>query len=202
MWIVTSEPAAEPIAVSYAKNYLKVSTSADDTLIEDLLKAARQYVEKMTSRAMITQTITEYWDEFPTDGQHRSGRIIDLGVGPVQSLTSLQYVPEDGTPAAYTTWDNTGNSKYFLDSVTGYNKIGPARIIVNPDVSWPEIENYKNAVKATYVVGYGASGSSVPGPLKVAMLRLVGVWYQGRDWKSIDEWSIVGSILTPYLLKK
>lgn len=197
---VTTAPAAEPLVRADIKNYLKVplTVTTDDDLIDDLITEARQYVERVTSRALITQTITEYWDRFPT-AKDKDERVLEPSVGPVQSVTSVAYIPEDGTPAAYTTWADTN---YTLDSISGQRGIGPARIVKNPATTWPEIEEYYNSVKVVYVAGYGAAGSSVPGPLLAAMRRLIGMWYYGRKGSVSEDFEIIKDLLNPYKLNK
>lgn len=197
---VTSAPAAEPLLLEDIKNYLKVSASvtADDDLIEGLISEARQYVERVTSRALITQTITEYWDVFPTI-KDRDARVIFPSVGPVSSVTSVAYVPEDGNPDSYTT---LSDSIYRVDSISGQRGFGQARIVLNPGGTWPETEGYYNAVKVVYVAGYGASGAAVPGPLLVAMRRLIGMWYYGRKGSMKDDWDAVNDLLNAYKLTK
>lgn len=200
IWSVTSAPAAEPLARAYVKNWLKVpaSVTTDDDLVDDLIKEAREFVERMTGRALITQTITEYWDEWPNE--RSNSRIIYPTVAPLQSVTSISYVADGGTPAAYTTWASTN---YTVDAVSGGKFPGPARVYRNPDVDWPDLEDdYLNRIKMEYVVGYGASGASVPGPLKMAMLRLIGIWYYGRDNRNMNDYEVVAALLNPYKVHK
>lgn len=200
---VTSAPAAEPILRTEAKNWLKISSTvtADDDLVDALIKDAREYVERVTGRALITQTITEYWDGFP-EASAKHPRVIFPHVAPVQSVTSLAYIATGSTPSTYTVWDNTSNAKYWLDSVSGMTGIGPARIIRNSDVEWPEVAEFMNCVRVVYVAGYGASGASVPGPLKEAIKRLVGLWYYGRKGSTMDDFKMVDDLLNPYKVHK
>ena len=53
-WKVTTAPVNEPWTLSDVKNYLKVDTSADDTLITTLISAARQAAESYLNMALIT----------------------------------------------------------------------------------------------------------------------------------------------------
>ena len=207
VWQVSSAPGAEPLLLADVKNYLKIESSvtADETLITELIKNARIFVERHLKRGLINQTITEYFDEFP--GADRASnpldaRVIKLHIAPVTAITSVSYIAVDGTPASYTTWDNTGNAAYFLDNISGANGIGPARICKKKGVSWPTIESYTNAVKVIYTVGYSAAGTDVPGPILTAMRRLVGAWYYGRKGSFSDDWNAVKDLLEPYKVHK
>lgn len=209
VWQVTSAPSVEPLTRSEMKNYLKVpsATTADDDLIDDLIVSARQFVERYTSRALIVQTITEYFDAFPVGDRLAKSldpRVLQLHIAPVVSIsaaTGLAYIPEDGTPDSYTAWDNTANAKYFLDIISGSNGIGPARICKRDGIDWPTIEPYANAVKVTYVAGYGAAGSNVPAMIKTAMRRIIGTWYFHRKTAQ-NEWQDVFDLLAPFKVHK
>lgn len=210
VWQVSTAPAAEPLTLSELRIWLRLpdSFTSEDSLITELIKEARVFIERHTARALITQTITEYFDEFPAPDRMSKGfdtRIIKLHIAPVVSIATaagVSYIAEDGTPDAYTNWDNTGNAKYFLDIISGSNSIGPARICKRKGVDWPEIEAYPNAVKVVYVAGYGASGASVPGPLKKAIYRLVGRWYYGRKGSDDADFNAIADLIKPYQVHK
>ena len=199
-WSVTSAPAAEPLIRADIKNYLKVpsTVTTDDDLIDSLITEAREYVERMTSRALITQTITEYWDAWPL-ATDKTPRILYPSVAPLQSVTSISYIADGDTPDTYTTWAATN---YTVDSISGLKGTNPARIFRNPDVDWPTLADYINAVKSVYLVGYGASGASVPGVFKTAMRRLIGIWYYGRDNRNLNDYDVVAALLNPYKVNR
>ena len=89
-WKVSTAPSSEPITLAEAKLYLRVDTTADDALITALITAARETVERYTSRALVTQTITQVLDCFPGFG-------FRLAVHPVQSITSITYKDSNGS---------------------------------------------------------------------------------------------------------
>lgn len=203
VWQVTSAPASEPFTTAEMKTYLKVESSVteDDALIASQIIGARNFVERLTSRALITQTITEYFDDWPTlppNPKTLDSRVLKLHIAPVQSITSISYIAEGADPNTYTTW---ASSNYFLDAASGANGIGPARICKKKDVDWPTIEPYTNSIKVVYVAGYGASSSSIPASLLSAMRRLCGSWYRFRSGHNDDD-IIVKSLIDPYKVHK
>lgn len=201
IWSVTSAPAAEPLTRTEMKNYLKVpsTVTADDDLIDSLILEARQFVERMTARALITQTITQYWDNWPDGKNNSDPRVILPHVAPLQSVISLSYIASGDTPASYTTWASTN---YTVDNISGLTGSGPARIVKNPGVSWPDLAEYYNAVKLVHLVGYGASASAVPAPLLTAMRRLVGAWCYGRKGSFKDDAEMIQDLINPYKVHK
>lgn len=212
VWYVKTAPAAEPFTYPEMKVWLNVPTSvtSQDALITSLIKEARMFVERHTSRALITQTISEFWDKFPVasgrlEAGSLDGRILNLHIAPVQSMendNSLAYVAQDGNPSSYTSWANASNAKFFLDIISGASDIGPARICKRAGVDWPTIEPYTNAVRADYVAGYGTAASSVPAPLLTAIRRLVGAWYYGRKGTVKEDFGLVADLLQPYRVHK
>jgi uncharacterized phiE125 gp8 family phage protein len=49
-------PRGEPVGVEEAKRYLRVETSDDQEIIENLITTARLAVESYTGRTLMTQT--------------------------------------------------------------------------------------------------------------------------------------------------
>ena len=165
-WVVQAEPAAEPITTAEAKVHLRLETTADDSLVAALVKAARIYVERATNRCLYTQTLDLYLDEFPAS----DSSCIWLPRGPVQSITSVVY---QNTSDVATT---VAAASYVLDATQE-----PARLCLADGYSWPgDTLAEANAVRVRYAAGYGAA-ASVPDDLKALIYLLVGHWYEHRE---------------------
>lgn len=162
-------PLVEPITLAEAKLHLRVSGADEDGLLALYITAARQACEERTERALITQTWEQALDAFPTTGLALTGAI-ELPRQPVQSITSVQYVPAGGTalvtldPAAYT-----------LDAITA-----PGWVL-STSGTWPATAELANCVRVQFVAGYGAAGSAVPGPLRAWVLLTLGTLYANRE---------------------
>lgn len=163
MYRVTSGPTTEPVSLTEAKAQLRVEHNDEDTLIASLISVARRKVEQETGRALLTQTIVEYWDEWPNRGK------IDLSIYPVSAVTSVKYIDDDGTL-------NTWPSDNYTTSLTDMNN----RIWVNPDVDLPDLGDYPDAVQVTYTAGASAA-TDVPAELKHAILTQVAFLYERRE---------------------
>lgn len=161
-------PASEPILLSDAKLHLRIESSytADDTYISTLLSVAREYVESITNRKLITQT----WEAYLTDWP-RSADYISLPFGSLQSVTSVVYIDSDGTSH---TWPNT---EYTVESTTE-----PGRIVLNYMHSWPSVTLHpSNPIQIQFVCGYGANGSAVPMPIIHAIKLMISDMYEQRE---------------------
>ena len=165
-WKVTTEPTVEPVSLDEAKNHLKIDDfTDDDTLITSLITTARQWCEGFQNRAFITQTITVKLDKFPS-----GSKPIRLPQPPASVVTSITYIDVDGDT------QTLAASVYDVDTSSE-----PARIALAYNQSWPSIRGDINSVTIVFVAGYGAAAGSVPGPVKQAMLLLIGHFYEHRE---------------------
>jgi len=172
----TAAPSAEPVALSEAKDHLRVDASAEDSLIEGLIAAARQWVEEYTRRALITQTLEASLDRFP----HSEAEPILLPKAPLQSVGSISYLDLSGTSQ---TW---AASNYQVDKVSE-----PARILPVEAEDYPsEQDDTLNTVTITFDAGYGDAGSDVPDAIRHAIKLLIGELYERR------EYAVPGTIIT------
>jgi uncharacterized phiE125 gp8 family phage protein len=180
MTLVTA-PASEPVLADMdLKNHLRLDGDEETETLELYIKAARQYVEEGTHRALITQTWRLTLDCWPDD------TVIKLPRPPLQSVTDIKYLDEDGTES---TW---GSSNYIVD--TDGNRISLAA-----NATWPTGSLYPvGAIRVTFVAGFGSDGSDVPEYLRQAIRLLAGHWYEHR------ETTLVGGIArdVPFAVKQ
>lgn len=157
-------PTSEPISTAEAKAHLRVDIADDDTLIDSLVTAARDYVERATRRALISQTWQLFLDGWPGDG------IFVLPRPPLQSISHIKYYDTAGSAA---TWSSTN---YFVDTISE-----PGRIFLAYNGTYPTTQlRPNNGVEVQFIAGYGAA-NTVPQIYKQAILLLVGHWYENRE---------------------
>lgn len=163
-WKITTEPTVEPISSAEAKEHLKVTGSGEDSLISDLIKAAREDVELTTGRKLIETTIEEYFDEWPTGD-------LMLRWGPVASVSAVQYLL-DGT---YTTV-STDTWTYVAD-------VNQDRIYLKEYQEWPTgIDEQQNSIKVVYVAGISDAASGINEDYRNMVKMKLGFMYDSaRD---------------------
>jgi uncharacterized phiE125 gp8 family phage protein len=159
--IVITQPLFEPVTLTEAKEHLRVTQSAEDDLIAALITAAREAAENYTHRALCEKTLEYYCDAFPCQ--------IVLPQPPVQSATSVKYIDRDGVE------QTLAASEYQLHAQNE-----PALIVEAYGKTWPGTRDELNAVRVRYVAGY-ASADDVPGPIKAALLLMIGHLYENRE---------------------
>ncbi len=166
---VTTDAATEPLTKTEVRLQLKnEGITADDDLLDIYIKAARQLIEKKTNTAMISQTITQTYNEFPVAVNGNPHAALELAVSPLISVTSVGYKDGDGDSQSVTDTD------YDIDSTREPGLVAPTNTY-----SWPSVYAGLGAVTVVYLAGY-ADASSVPTALKQAMLLTIAHWYRNR----------------------
>lgn len=187
---VTTPPALEPVTLTEAKAHLRVTHSSEDTLITALVVAARQHVENYLNRAIVTQTLTYKFRQFP------ECRIV-LPRPPLQYVVSVTYYDADNAS------QTVSSSDYIVHNPTetyGHIELAAAS-------TWPSVYSRDDAVSVRYVAGYPDTGSptagvgGVPQAIKQAILLVVGDLFENREAqaeKALAENRTVIALLAPY----
>lgn len=142
-----SQPTIEPVSLLLAKQHLRVDWDQDDTYIAALITAARQYVEKVTNRAIFNRQMLLTLDYFPWPGWDSTtgstahdyfmrwyyrGLTIRIPKPATASVESLSYIANDGVTIV-----TIDPSNYTVDLTSE-----PARISPRPGYTWPYQQNY------------------------------------------------------------
>lgn len=166
---VTVEPVIEPVTVSDVKLQAMIATSVtqhDALLLQEILEA-RQTVEQLTNRSLITQTREQYYDELSED--------IYLRYGPVQSVSSITYKDSNEVSQTLTA------SLYTVDT-----KSIPGRVVIGYDKTYPSSITDTNSVVVTYVAGYGTVSTAVPIIYRRAIAKLAAYRFTHREFGEDD----------------
>jgi uncharacterized phiE125 gp8 family phage protein len=183
---IATEPAAEIIADSTEiKNWLKqnAAITADDALVLELEKTARQRAENYTSRAFITQT----WDMMFNCSQPRK---IDFPLGQLQSVTSVKTIADDGT-------ETTETSSLYSTTIGDRG-----RLFLKSGNSWTTTTRPYDYFVVRFVCGYGDAKTDVtaaaPG-IKTGILQMIAGLYYNRDI-TVNDVPAAASTLNPYVM--
>ena len=156
----TVEPAAEPVTLADAKAHLRIAHDSEDALLQGLIRAAREDLERATGIALIDQDWRLALDAWPSQG------CALLAVHPVRTVLSVTAFGTEGEASLIDPAD------YQLDTLSR-----PARLHFE---ARPEPLRMFNGIEIDFSAGYGEAGTDVPDLLKRAMLLLVGHWYEFR----------------------
>ena len=145
-----------------AKEFLKVDTTADDTLIDNLIKAATQSCEEYTNQYFMDTLVTQYSDNWL--------EVYRLYKSPVSSITHIKYYDSNDS------LQTLASANYILDDASK-----PARIGLAVDATLPTLADRINAVEVKYTVGYGTASTDVPEAIRQAVLITIGNFYENRQ---------------------
>lgn len=155
-------PAAEPVSLTEAKLHARVDHSADDALLTVLITAARQEVEHVTGRALITQTWEMVVPAFAD--------AMDLDIGPVASIASVKFLDSDGVEQTL-----AGTVYDLIDEAL------PPQVVLKTGQSWPATYTADDAVRIRFVAGYGADSAYVPAPIRAWLMVRISSLYAQRE---------------------
>ena len=161
-FVIDGDGGTAIITTEEAKEHLKVDTTADDTLIGNLIAAAVQSAQIYTNRFFLTTQIIQYGDKWED--------IKVLFKSKVINVVSVKYYDSDNSLQTLST------DVWLADT-----KHQPARIGLKPNKDFPALADRINAVEVTYKVGYGDTAADVPQGIKQAVLLTIGNWYQNRE---------------------
>ncbi|WP_310620735.1 head-tail connector protein [Flexibacterium corallicola] len=181
-------PANEPVTAADARAHLRISHSHEDALLERLIVAAREEVEQRTGRALIDQNWRYTLDKLPQT------RILRIPKAPLSAVTGVYIYGHEGTQHEIT-------AQHMLQDLHG----NPPRLRLTGTL--PVSIRTMMGVEVDFKAGYGPDQSYVPASLQLAILHLVGFWYERRSM--VEEGLVTGLIphgfeagLSPFKLLK
>lgn len=147
--------------------------TAEDDYITRLLKVSYRAAERVTRRAHLPQTWDLVLDRFPVCQ-------IEFPLPPLQSVTSITYVDEDGAEQTL-----LGSPEEFQVVTPSGPKAKKGYIVPLYDELWPETRSMPEAVRVRFVCGYPMVGSpevvDVPIDIDQGRLLLIGEMYKQRS---------------------
>jgi len=195
---VTASTDSPAISTADMKTFLRVDNSDDDAVIAAYISTATEAIKQHLRLALLTETFVLKADGFTEPdgddrlialgpGVHTASRPYILGGGdafdvpfpPLQSVTTVQTFDRSNDVSTYS------NTKYEVDLQSG-------RIYLNEGETWPSDLRAQDAVKITYVAGYGSG--SIPDPMLQAIRSYVEQMYDGCEGMTAE----VKRLLAPY----
>ena len=183
--VITASSLELPIAIEDARAQLRMDDLRhDDEYLMLLIKAQCDLVERTYQAALLTKTVIEYHKQLPTNELRP---MIVSGIGPVQSVTSVQYYNTDGV---LTTW---ASSEYDVRITSGGATIQP-----KADYTYPsDFAIRTDSVVITYTAGYGDTAASIPPTVRLGILSRIGRAYTNREDSAEQVMSMSDVLLQP-----
>ncbi|MEM6627994.1 MAG: phage head-tail connector protein [Pseudomonadota bacterium] len=177
-------PAVEPVALSDAKDFLRVDYAQEDTLIGELIASARARVEAATGLALIERGLLLTLDKWPERALQMGA--YRLPVRPAAALTSVTIYAADDTSS-----DET--SSFRLEA-------GLASRLVLDAEAWPRPGRRHGGIEIRFTAGFGTSSQDVADDLRLAVKTLALEAYRKRSEGGVGEdlSPIVADLLAPW----
>lgn len=166
---LVTAPEREPVELPIEKLHARIDGVDDDDLVKIYAKTARRHAEQFLGRALVTQAWKLTLDHFPCGP-------IRLDLPPLQSVSSVKYLDSSGVeqtldPSVYRAF--------------GVGAEGGGGIELDYGKTWPVTYPVKEAVRITYVCGYGAP-EAVPDEIKAAILLHLTTLYERREMHNAE----------------
>lgn len=159
--LALAPPAAEPVTLDQARQFLRLDQNDEDDLLATLITAARLMIEAAAGRCLIEQPWRIVLDRWPGGGEIR------LPLSPVVRIEAARVYDLLGAPQP------VAEAALTLD-----RNADPPLIRVSGEL--PEIGRHHGAIEIDIIAGYGATAAAVPAPLRQAVLRLAARWFEER----------------------
>jgi uncharacterized phiE125 gp8 family phage protein len=185
---LVTPPTVEPVSLAEAKAHLRLDDNSDDGLLAGYILAARQYAENYIRGAIITQTY-----DYKLDGgwpmvwvRDYCRTRIELPLRPVQSVTSVSYVDENGATQTLSTSLYTTHLDRPVPCIDkAYNQ------------SFPSVRDVTDAVTVRFVAGYAPE--KVPDGIRTAILLHIESLYDSCEPEQKERCEQCrNSLLDPY----
>lgn len=184
-----------------AKEYLRVDSDDENSLIRSLIKAATDAAEKYCIRSFLSQKFRVVLDNSPDiDNRHADTVVslvsgfassVDLPNGNVISIDAINSYSRDNSKTLFP------SSNYFLDDSGLY-----PRVILNDGAVWPTNLRALASMEFDYTSGYGEDAEDVPESITSAIKIILAHFYEKRgDEMEGDKLKIpmiAQQILNPY----
>lgn len=170
---ISTDVATEPIDTTYLKEYLnqlEAFATTETTLLNSMISAARELVEKETGKYLAAKTLVGWVSREEVE---LNDRYIELPGTPHSSITSVYSVDAEGTETLL-----VENTSYYVRGVQGTELEIYIPDVITSIGATINITDYK----VTFVAGYGADGcEACPKALKTLMGTIISGWWGERD---------------------
>jgi uncharacterized phiE125 gp8 family phage protein len=150
IWELKTTDGSEPVSLETAKDWLRVTSEDDDTIITDLITVARKKIERYATRSLVNKTIV------------LTGRIEEyflLPYAPVNIVSQVRVLQGQDLTTGENEWETLDADEYQL---VGYFQ-----------------KHFKPAYGATYEITYTTLGDTDNG-LLTDLKRVLLWMYENR----------------------
>lgn len=163
LYTITVPPAELPVTLAEAKAFMKVTSTAEDVLIQALIETVTDQLESYTGQFFIERTVQGDFSELLIAYKTEIYPFVKLRRAPLKSVTSVQVY--------------SGESFIDEDFQIKKHNHGFSRILFPSfDTS---LDDIPYPLQIVFVAGYG-DADAVPERIKTAILQYVNFMFRNR----------------------
>lgn len=159
---IDSTTGSEIVSSSELKDFARIETSDDDTIVANLIFAARQKCEAIINRDIVAKTRSLFISNIQTSGEYgnlyaRRSKIV-LPYAPINSITSVQTQASDGSLSSIS-YEAFGLEDKYIEVSSAVHK----NIKIVYTTSGLSYDDLKNAIKMLATTYYDNRENFVKG---------------------------------------
>lgn len=179
--VLLDGPTMEPVSLAEAKLWLRMDGLDEDDLIRALIVAARLMVEAEIGQVLIGQNWRLVGDIWP------QGELVLVRIGRILAVTGGRVFSGESVPTAIA-----------ADRFTVFPDHDPPAIL---PLDRPQPGRVRAGIEIDLRLGFGEAASDVPETIRLAIRRLVTLWYENRGDTSDPEAGLppqIRALLRPF----
>ncbi len=157
--VLIDGPALEPVSVEEIKAWLRLDGPEEEDLLRALIVAARLMIEAEIGQVLLAQNWRLVGDSWPSGA-------IAVPIGKVLAVTAARIYSATGAVSTL------APSKFEIDRLAAPNTLTPLEYLAPG--------RPKAGIEIDLRVGFGENVADVPETLRIALRRLVALWYETR----------------------
>ena len=162
--MLVTPPQGEPLSLADTKSFLRLDSTDDDVAVSDLITAARHRIETAAGLALLTQGWRLVLDDWP------ASRAVELMLAPVASVDEVREIDADSVATV------VDPAYYLVDTASR-----PARLVLRSSRLWAKPGLEAGGIEIDFTAGYGTDSTTIPLPLRQAVMHLVTEAYENRE---------------------
>ena len=208
---LVTAPLIFPVTLQEVKDFLRITSTDEDNLLNNYIAVATGNAESYTRRAFITQTWQMFMDQYPCqdkdmwwDGvkQLPISTLVEsngfyIPKPPLQSVTHFKTYDDNDVASIFST------SSYQVSVYSGdYAENG--RITLRDSGTYPEYTRNADGIEIEFICGYGDNADDVPWQIKQGILQEISYMYQHREECGSDGMNccVARGLLEPFRIIK
>ena len=184
--LVSETLTTEPNSLADTKNFLRVTSTAEDQIITKLMVSKRRWLEKYLNIALVPKTINMWNNNVP------ELRFVYFPLNPITAVNNVYWYDLADGQNLFATSNYQVN---LLDTVSS--------IFLEVGAIWPPATRLNDAWQINFTCGYNNVSTFTPEPIQEALFLLVDQSYHHRGMEMVTDDTLkmghmVKSMIEPY----